>query len=41
MDDLKLYQSFKALYTRTQNTNRVEIKDLNKLSNREPNYKYN
>ena len=39
-DDLELYQSFKALYTRVQNTNRVKIKDPNRLSNRELNYNY-
>ena len=40
-DNLKLYQSFKALYARIQNTNRVKIKDPNRLSNRELNRDYN
>ncbi len=40
MDNLELYQSFEALYTRVQNTDGVKIKDLNKLGDRELNYEY-
>ena len=39
-DNLELYQSFKALYARVQNTNRVKIKDPNRLGNRELDYNY-
>ena len=40
-NDLELYQSFKALHARVQNTNRVEIKDPNRLGNRELDHNYN
>ena len=41
MDNIKLYQSFKALTTCTWNKYIIEIEDSNNLSNREFNYNYN
>jgi hypothetical protein len=41
MDNLKPYQLFKALYIHTWNTNGVKIKDPDRLSNKELNYKHN
>ena len=41
VDDLELYQSFKALYARVQNTNKVKIEDPNRLNNKKLNCDYN
>jgi hypothetical protein len=40
IDDIELYQSFKALTTRTRNKHAIKIKDPNDLSNRKLNYNY-
>jgi len=41
VDNLKLYQFFEMLYAHIQNTDAVEVKNPDKLSNRELNYDYN
>ena len=41
VDNLELYQFFKALYARIQNTNRVKIKNPDRLSNKELDCDYN
>ena len=40
IDDIELYQSFKALATHTWNEHAIEIEDSNDLSNKELNYNY-
>ena len=40
MDNLELYQLFKALYARVRNTDGVKIKDPDKLGDRELDRKY-
>jgi len=41
MDNIELYQSFKALAARTWNKHAIKIKDPNDLGDRELNYNYN
>jgi hypothetical protein len=41
MDDLELYQLFKALHIHTWNTDGVKIEDPNKLGDKELNCEYN
>jgi hypothetical protein len=40
IDDIELYQSFKALTTYTWNKHAIKIEDPNNLSDRELNYNY-
>ena len=41
INNIKLYQFFKALTTHTQNKYAIKIKDFNNLNNKELNYNYN
>jgi hypothetical protein len=40
IDDIELYQSFKALATRTRNKHVIKIKNPNNLGDRELDYNY-